>query len=136
MVIFPNVCLIIFGKKIGESIYSYYWVAFSISNFFQFAIALLLTSNSSNSEDYSHVLLFFTVCVIGSAVACWKETLQGPWNNSLDLVEIKRTQNRRKYSSWTIYYWYFNFRKINNLNNHKHNPLTNFDDRFFKIKRN
>jgi len=43
MVIFPNVSLLIFGKKLGESIYSYYWVAFSLSNFFQFGITLILT---------------------------------------------------------------------------------------------
>ena len=43
MVIFPNVSLLIFGKQIGESIYSYYWIAFSLGNFFQFVITLVLT---------------------------------------------------------------------------------------------
>ena len=38
MVIFPNVAMIVFGKKIGEKVYAYYWLAFSLSNFFQFAI--------------------------------------------------------------------------------------------------
>ena len=49
MVIFPNACLIIFGKKIGESIYSYYWVIFSLSNFFQFGITLLFLSSEAQS---------------------------------------------------------------------------------------
>ena len=53
MVIFPNVSMIIFGKKIGEKIYSYYWLAFSVSNFFQFGITLVLTNNPTTSDDYS-----------------------------------------------------------------------------------
>ena len=52
MVIFPNVTLIIFGKKIGEQIYSYYWIVFSLSNLFQFIITLILTNNPDTAEDY------------------------------------------------------------------------------------
>lgn len=44
MVIFPNLTLIIFGKKIGEQIYSYYWIVFSLSSLFQFIITLILTN--------------------------------------------------------------------------------------------
>lgn len=95
MVIFPNVAQLIFGKKIGESIYSYYWVAFSLSNFFQFGITYLLTTNSSSYDDYSEVLFFFTLCVIGSIVLVCREKLQGSWNNSLDLVEFKRVPGRK-----------------------------------------
>lgn len=72
MVIFPNVSLLIFGKKIGESIYSYYWVAFSLSNFFQFFITLILTNNPTISDDYGEVLFFFTICVIGGLVLCYR----------------------------------------------------------------
>jgi hypothetical protein len=98
MVIFPNVAQLVFGKRIGESIYSYYWIAFSLGNFFQFGISLLLTNNPTSSADYSEVLFFFSLCVIGAIVICCKEKLQGAWNNSLDLVEFQRTSNR-KYSS-------------------------------------
>jgi len=52
MVIFPNVSLLIFGKKIGDSIYSYYWIVFSLGNFFQFLITLILTNNPITSDDY------------------------------------------------------------------------------------
>jgi hypothetical protein len=97
MVIIPNVSLLIFGKKIGESIYSYYWVAFSLSNFFQFFITLILTNNPTTSDDYGEVLFFFTLCVIGAMALCYREKLQGPWKNSLDLVEFKR--KNRKYGN-------------------------------------
>jgi MFS family permease len=53
MVIFPNVSLIIFGKKIGERVYSHYWVAFSLGNLFQFIITLILTNNPVTADDYS-----------------------------------------------------------------------------------
>jgi MFS family permease len=90
MVIFPNVSLLIFGKKIGESVYSYYWIAFSLGNFFQFLITLVLTNNPTTSDDYGEVLFFFTLCVIAALVVCSREKLQGPWRNSLDLVEFRR----------------------------------------------
>jgi hypothetical protein len=86
MVIFPNVALVVFGRKIGDQIYSYYWIVFSLSNFFQFAITLVLTNNPDTASDYGEVLFFFTLCVIGAAFICIRETLQGPWKNSLDLV--------------------------------------------------
>ena len=72
MVIFPNLSLLIFGKKIGESIYSYYWVAFSLSNLFQFLIYLLLTNNPTTSDDYGKVLIFFTISVMGAIVITYK----------------------------------------------------------------
>lgn len=72
MVIIPNVSLLIFGKKIGESIYSYYWVAFSLSNLFQFIITLILTNNPTTSDDYGEVLFFFALCVIGGMVLCYR----------------------------------------------------------------
>lgn len=98
MVICPNVTMIIFGKKIGDKVYSYYWIAFSLSNFFQFAITLVLTNNPVTSDDYSEVLFFFSLCVIVALLVCVRETLQGPWKNSLDLVEFKRTKKQRKSS--------------------------------------
>ena len=70
MVIFPNVSLVIFGKRIGDNVYSYYWLAFSLSNFFQFAITLVLTNNPITSDDYSEVLLFFAFCVLGAFFIC------------------------------------------------------------------
>ena len=70
MVIFPNVTLIIFGKKIGDQVYSYYWIVFSLSNFFRFAITLVLTNNPVSSSDYSEVLFFFTLCVIVAGFLC------------------------------------------------------------------
>lgn len=72
MVIFPNVSLLIFGKKIGESIYSYYWVAFSLSNLFQFIITLILTNNPTTSDDYGEVLFFFSLCVIAGMFLCYR----------------------------------------------------------------
>lgn len=72
MVIFPNVSLLIFGKKIGESIYSYYWVAFSLSNLFQFIITLILTNNPTTSDDYGEVLFFFALCVIAGMFLCYR----------------------------------------------------------------
>jgi MFS family permease len=72
MVIFPNLALLIFGKKIGESIYSYYWVTFSLSNLFQFLIYLLLTNNPTTSDDYGKVLIFFTICVFGAIGITYK----------------------------------------------------------------
>lgn len=97
MVIIPNVSLLVFGKRIGESIYSYYWMTFSLSNFFQFFITLILTNNPTTSDDYGEVLFFFSLCVISSIVLVIREKLQGPWKNSLDLVEFKRSS--RKYNS-------------------------------------
>ena len=86
MVIIPNVSLLVFGKKIGESIYSYYWMVFSFSNFFQYLITLILTNNPTTSGDYSRVLLFFSVATIASLFICKKYKLQGPWLNSPNLV--------------------------------------------------
>lgn len=68
MVIFPNVAQLIFGKRIGGTIYSYYWLVFAMGNFFQFAITLVLTNNPTSGDDYGEVLFFFTLCVIGSIV--------------------------------------------------------------------
>ena len=99
MVIFPNVAMIVFGKKIGEKVYAYYWLAFSLSNFFQFAITLVLTNNPITSDDYSEVLFFFSFCVLAALFICVRELLQGPWENSLDLVEFERKKKVRKYSS-------------------------------------
>jgi len=97
MVIIPNVVLLIFGKRIGESIYSYYWLFFSLSNFFQFGITLLLSNSTPGSTNYIGVLILFNVCVIGAFLLCCREKLQGGWNNSLDLIDYKRTASR-KYS--------------------------------------
>lgn len=99
MVIFPNVAMIIFGKKIGEKVYSYYWNAFSLSNFFQFFITLVLTKNPITCDDYSEVLFFFSLCVLAALIICVREVLQGPWKNSLDLVEFGRKRKNRKYST-------------------------------------
>ena len=99
MVIFPNVALIIFGKKIGDQIYSYYWIVFSFSNLFQFIITLILTNSPETSEDFALVLIFFIVCIILALVICYRELLQGPWSNSLDLVEFSRVKRSRKYST-------------------------------------
>ena len=52
MVVFPNVSLLIFGKRIGESVYSYYWIAFALGNFFQFLITLALADEPAGYEDY------------------------------------------------------------------------------------
>lgn len=95
MVIFPNVCLIIFGKRMGQTTYSYYWLVFSLSNFFQFGITLILTENPTTSDEYGQVLLFFTICVVVSLAVCCRYTLQGEWKNSLDLVEFIRTKDRK-----------------------------------------
>ena len=96
MVIFPNVSLLVFGKRIGESIYSYYWIAFSLGNFFQFLITLVLTNEPTTSQDYSDVLLFFLLCIGAALVLLCKETLQGPWKNSLDLVAFARVKKRKQ----------------------------------------
>lgn len=72
-------------------------MAFSLSNLFQFIITLILTNNPTTNDDYGEVLFFFSLCVIGGMILCYREKLQGPWMNSLDLVEFKR--KIRKYSS-------------------------------------
>ena len=77
MVIFPNVTLIIFGKKIGEQIYSYYWIVFSLSNLFQFIITLILTNQPESSDDFAEVLFFFALCTIVGIILCYREVLQG-----------------------------------------------------------
>jgi len=98
MVIFPNVALIIFGKKIGDQIYAYYWIVFSLSNLFQFIITLILTNNPETADDFGEVLFFFTLCVITAMFVSIREVLKGPWKNSLDLVEFGRVKKARKYS--------------------------------------
>jgi len=90
MVIFPNATLIIFGKKIGDQIYGYYWIVFSMSNCFQFLITLILTNSPETSEDFGEVLIFFAICVVISGLLCYHELLKGPWNNSQDLIEFNR----------------------------------------------
>ena len=99
MVIFPNVTLIIFGKKIGEQIYSYYWIVFSLSNLFQFIITLILTNQPESSDDFAEVLFFFALCTIVGTILCYREVLQGEWKNSMDLVGFGRNRKARKYSS-------------------------------------
>jgi len=37
-VIFPNLCLLVYGDTIGDSIYGYYWATFSFSNLLQYFI--------------------------------------------------------------------------------------------------
>lgn len=39
MVIFPNVCLLVFGDIIGESIYGLYYSCFALTSFCQYLVS-------------------------------------------------------------------------------------------------
>lgn len=94
LVIIPNVAYLIFGKKIGQSIYSYYWIAFSLGNFLQLIITLVVTENPHNHDDYTEVLVFFAGCTLVAAVVSSVSRLQGPWKNPMDLINFRRSRRR------------------------------------------
>lgn len=52
MVMIPNLCLLVFGEEIGNRIYSYYWAAFTFSNFLQYLLGVYL------GDTYGWVNLF------------------------------------------------------------------------------
>ena len=100
LVIFSNVCLLIFGDIIGESIYSYCWGFFAITNFTQYFLAINIpnvveffkTHISSNLLPVNTYKIYFYPAILLSAiciVVCSVSKLQGRWENSLKLLSFK-----------------------------------------------
>jgi MFS family permease len=79
MVMVPNLCLLVFGDRIGNKIYSYYWGAFTFSNFLQYLVGVYF------GESYGWVGLF-KIFLIQSTLGLLfglSITYQGRWENSL-----------------------------------------------------
>ncbi len=82
MVIFPNLCLLVFGEIIGEAIYGYYWAIFTISNFLQYFIGLIIHVNS-----LTNIFFIFGLANIAGIIVCFKTRFQGRWDNSMAKLE-------------------------------------------------
>ncbi len=77
-----NGCLVIFGDIIGESIYSYYWPFFLLSNFIQYAIGLLMIDFCCINRIFYVFLAFNLLCL---ALVVWAR-FQGRWENNLNHI--------------------------------------------------
>lgn len=100
LVIFSNVCLLVFGDIIGESIYSYCWAFFALTNFSQYLMAMNLANvvefikghlggslvPENTTKLYFYPAIFMSALCI---VICAITRLQGRWENSMKLLSFK-----------------------------------------------
>ena len=75
----PNLCLLVFGEKIGNEMYSYCWAAFSLANLIQYKMGVDLNSGSQYVDQFR---VFTGTAVLGLVFGIVTK-YQGRWENSL-----------------------------------------------------
>ena len=78
MVVLPNLCLMVFGDRVGNQIYGYVWMFFTLSNFLQYFISLQFTTK------FVYMMWFFMFTSSLALILASITRFQGPWLNSLN----------------------------------------------------
>lgn len=76
MVMFANIGLLVFGIQIGEKIFSYFWMCFTIGNLLNYLIGNFLTPILGFGL---HTFLLFIAMLLIAAVIVLITKFQGPW---------------------------------------------------------
>ena len=79
MVMIPSLCLLVFGDKIGNEMYSYCWAAFSLANLIQYKMG----ADLKNGTQYVDQFKVFTVTSVVGLIFGLITKYQGRWENSL-----------------------------------------------------